>query len=342
MHEYVRWANPGALKLLWLAPLAILLYAHAFRARRRALETLATAEALPALVGRGEWRRRRLRAGLMTAALALVVVALARPQLGAQMAKVQRKGVDLIIAIDTSESMLARDVAPSRLEAAKEAVRGLLGRLRGDRIGIVAFAGDAFVYCPLTVDYEAVAMFVGSLDTHVIGQPGTAIAKAIGTAGEAFGAAEHKYKQLVIMTDGEDHEGGALAAARTAAEEGVQIHVVGVGGLQSEPIPLLDAAGKVSAHKRDRSGEVVLTRLHEEPLKQIAAAGKGVYIRASATGVNVERIYDQIEAMEGRVVGTYQFTEYQERYQWPLGLAIMLLAVQAVVGDRRRGEGHAR
>ena len=335
VQEYMRWANAGALGLLWLTPVLVALYVYAFRARRRALETLAFQEALPGLVSRREWRRRRLRAGLTVAGLVLLVVAVARPQVGAKMAKVKRKGVDVIVAIDTSESMLARDVAPSRLVAAKDALRGLLGRVQGDRVGIVAFAGDAFVYCPLTVDYGAAAMFLDSLDTDVIGQPGTAIARAIECASEAFEAAEHKYKQLVIMTDGEDHEGGELAAAKRAVEDGVQIHVIGVGGLEGEPIPIEDEAGKVSGHKRDRNGEIVLSELHEQPLKKIAEAGGGVYMRASATGVNVDRIYAQIEAPEGQVVGTYTFTEYRERYQWPLGLAIILLAAQAIMGDSR-------
>ncbi len=336
----MRWANPDALALLWLTPALVAVYVYAFRARRRALETLAFADALPGLVSRREWRQRRLRAGLMVAGLVLLVIAVARPQVGAKMTKVKRKGVDVIVAIDTSESMLARDVAPNRLEAAKDAVRGLLGRLRGDRVGIVAFAGDAFVYCPLTVDYGAAAMFLDSLDTQVIGLQGTAIAKAITCADDAFKAAEHKYKQLVIMTDGEDHEGGELAAAKRAAEDGVQIHVIGVGGLEGEPIPIEDEAGKVTGHKRDRNGDIVLSRLHEQALKKIAEAGGGVYMRASATGVNVDRIYAQIEAPEGQVVGTYRFTEYQERYQWPLGLALILLAAQILIGDN--GEQDAR
>ncbi len=336
MHEYLRWGNPGALKLLWLTPLLVGLYVHAARARYRAMLTLATPRALERIAAADIRRRRRVRAVLMIAALMLLVVAGARPQLGARMARVERRGVDVLFAVDTSRSMLARDVSPDRLTAAKDAVRALIGRMDGDRVGIVAFAGDAFLYCPLTIDYGAALMFLDAMDTSVVGDPGTGLADAIRQAARGFEAAEHSYRHLVILSDGEDHEGGAVDAAREAHEAGVTIHVVGVGGTAGEPIPEINSEGQVVGHKRDQDGHVILSRLNEEALRAIAKAGGGIYVTAADGTIPVQRIFSELQRAEGRIVGSYQFTEYHERYQVPLGLAIVLIAIHAVMGDVRR------
>jgi len=338
MQEYIRWANPAALKLLWLTPLLALLYVRAFRARARALAALATPEALQGLVSRRVARRRLLRAALMVMGLMLLVAAAARPQVGAQLAKVERKGVDVVVAIDTSASMLARDVQPDRIGVARSAVKALISRMHGDRIGIVTFAADAFVYCPLTIDYGAALMFLDSLEPQVTGQAGTSLASAIDASLGALEGAEHKHQQVVLISDGEDHEGGAAEAAKRAAEAGVKVHVIGVGETEGEPIPELDATGHVVGHKREAGGQIVLSRLDEEPLKQIASATGGTYVRASGSSVNIDAIFSQIEGAEARTLGTYQFTEYQERFQWPLLLAIVLIAIHAVLPDVRAHE----
>ncbi|MGC9317447.1 MAG: VWA domain-containing protein [Armatimonadota bacterium] len=335
MQQYVRWAHPELLKLLWLTPLVVALYVHAARARWRAMRRMATPLALDRIAGARVRRRRRIRAALMTGALVMVVLAAARPQFGTQMTRVQRRGADVVFAIDTSQSMLARDIAPDRLGAAKDAVRAVVSRMRGDRVGIVAFAGAAFQYCPLTIDYGATQMFLDALDTKVIGDPGTALADAIREAADALEAAEHHYRHLVILTDGEDHEGGATQAAREAASKGITIHVVGVGSTEGEPVPILDAEGNVTGHKRGPDGEVVVSRLDEQTLREVAEAGNGSYVRASDGGIPVDRIYSELSRREGRIVGTYQFTEYAERYQLPLGVAIVLVAAQAMLGDVR-------
>ncbi len=336
MHEYLRWGNPVALRLLWLLPLMVALYLHAARARRRSLLAMASPTALPRIAPPQIRRRRRLRAGLMTAALTLLVVAGARPQIGTKMARVERLGVDVLFAVDTSRSMLARDVPPDRLTAARNAVSGLIGRMDGDRVGIIAFAGDAFLYCPLTIDYGAALMFLDALDTSVVGDPGTALADAIEIATRGFQAAEHSYRHLVILSDGEDHQGGAVEAARRAAQAGITIHVVGVGTTAGEPIPEVNAQGEVVGYKRDAEGQVVLTRLNEKTLREIARAGGGIYVSAANGTIPIQRIFSELQREEGRIVGTYQFTEYQERYQIPLGLAIVLIALHAMLGDVRR------
>lgn len=336
MHQYLHWGNPDALRLLALTPLLVGVLWYAARARRRALEAIASPLALSRIVAARIARRRRTRAVLTTTALVLLVIAAARPQLGAKMERVQRQGIDVIFAVDTSQSMLARDVPPDRLSAARNAVSAVIGRMDGDRVGIVAFAGDAFLYCPLTIDYGAALMFLDALDTSVVSDPGTGLAAAIDTASQGFEAAEHSYRHLVILSDGEDHQGGAVEAARRARDRGLTIHVVGVGGTAGEPIPVLDPEGRVTGHKRDQRGEVILSRMNEQMLRDVAKAGGGVFVAASSGAIPVERIATELERQEGRMVGTYHFTEYQERFQVPLGLAIVLLTVAALLGDVRR------
>lgn len=336
MQDYLRWANPDALRLLWLLPLAVALYAHAGRMRRQALERMATPAALDRIAAARIRRRRRIRSALMTLALALLVLAAARPQFGSRMERVQRTGVDVIFAVDTSQSMLARDVTPDRLSVAKQTVSAVMSRMQGDRVGIVAFAGAAFLYCPLTIDYGAAQIFLDAMDTHVVGDPGTGIADAIATARDGFEAAEHQYQHLVILTDGEDHEGGALEAAREAAKAGLTIHVVGIGQTRGEPIPEIGPDGSVLGHKQGPDGKLVVTRLEEQALKEIAEAGGGTYAAASDGGIPLERTLAALQSEEGRVVGTWQFREYEERYQIPLGIAIMLIAAAAILPDERR------
>jgi Ca-activated chloride channel family protein len=174
------------------------------------------------------------------------------------------------------------------------------------------------------------------MDTQVIGDPGTALADAIGVARDGFGAAEHKYHHLVILSDGEDHGGGAVEAAREAAEAGLTIHVVGTGRTDGEPIPKVGPDGRVIGHKMDEDGQVVVTQLEEETLKEVAEAGRGVYVAASGGGIPVDRVLGALQREEGRLVGTWQFEEYRERYQIPLALAIFLVAAAAIIPDRRR------
>ena len=335
MEEYVRWANPDVLKLLWLVPVILGLYVYAARERQRALRALASSSAVDRIAPATVRRRRRLRAGLMTVALTLIIIAAARPQFGTSLERVERRGVDVVFAVDVSDSMLARDVTPDRLVGARDMIGGMLGRMQGDRVGIVAFAGDAFLYCPLTTDYGAVRIFVDALDTNVVGTPGTAIADAIYAALDGFEAAENSFHHIIILSDGEDHGGGAVEAARLAAEEGVTIHVVAVGGTEGEPIPEIGLDGSVIGHRRDADGNIVLSRPDRELMQELAQIGGGEFASISGGGIPVEQIATALERDEGRLVGTYQFQQYEERYQIPLGIAIVLIAAAAIIGDVR-------
>ncbi len=336
MHQYLRWENPAALNLLWLLPLAIGLYVYAARARRRALQAIATSSALERIAPSAIRRKRRLRAALITAGLGLLVIAAARPQFGTTVKRVEQRGVDVIFAVDVSDSMLARDVSPDRLAAARRTLSGIVGRMRGDRVGIVAFAGDALIYCPLTTDYEAVRIFTDALDTKTVGTPGTAIASAIEVAHEAFEAAEHLHRHLVILTDGEDHGGGAETATRQAAEDGITIHVVSIGGTEGEPIPEIGLDGTITGHRRGPDGDIALSRPDHDMARELAEIGGGTFATVSGEGLPVEQIVAALHREEGRLVGTWQFQHYEERYQLPLAAAILLIAAAAIIGDRGR------
>lgn len=342
---------------------------YASRRREGALEAFLGGQYVAA---HWRWHRRRryLKGGLLTAGLCLVVVAGARPRVGTELQKVARQGADVVLVIDTSDSMLAQDVTPNRLEAAKQAALALVGRLEGDRIGIVVFAGSAYTYTPLTIDNEAASMFVSSIQRGSAPSPGTALKAGLSKARRLLERAEHGHRAIVLFSDGEDLAGGAPGSSEPSAEgsvsprDGIRVHVVGFGGTEGEPIPLPEggdnegmepdsergsqspsnASGPPPARsrlKRDKQGEIVLTRINEEMLADIARAGGGVFVKSSPTGANIDRVYQAIAGMETGVVGTHEFTQYAERFQWPLGLAVLLLVLDSLISaaPRRRGGG---
>jgi len=338
----MRFGAPEYLWWLLAAPVLAALFVLAFRRRRLALEVFGD----PALVRRlstsASLERRIIKAALVVLASVFLALALARPQWGAKLETVTRRGVDVLVAVDTSTSMLAEDVKPNRMAQARAAVGSFIDLLHGDRVGVVAFAGTAYVACPLTLDYTAARMFVDILDVDLIPIQGTAIAEAIRTSVGAFRAGERRYKVLVLITDGEDHEGSVEAAAREAASEGVVIYTVGVGSPSGEPIPLRNARGDVIGYKEDKGHRKVTSRLGEGALEAIALATGGKYFRSSPEGVELQRVYEEISRMDQRTLSGRTLNAYEERYQIPLGVAIVLLGLEAALGDRRRPAPAAR
>jgi Ca-activated chloride channel family protein len=325
------WRAPS---LLWLcAPLLVLVVALLLAQRRRAAALADfAAPVLAARLAQGlSPRRRATRLGLRLAALALLVVALAGPKYGFRWEEVRREGIDLIVAVDTSRSMLATDVKPNRLERAKLAVLDLIPRLRGDRVGLVAFSGTAFLEAPLTLDYTAFARSLRALQVGIIPRGGTSLSRAIETSLEAFEARQGKYEALILITDGEDHEGEAAAAAEKAAQRGVRIFTVGIGTPEGELLPLADAAGFV----KDRKGQVVKSRLNEEVLRDVALGSNGAYVRGLGPQLGLDQVFDDhIAKMERREVDSGLERRYEERFQIPLLAALLLLLIEAAVGDR--------
>jgi Ca-activated chloride channel family protein len=268
---------------------------------------------------------------------------LAEPRYGFTWEEVKREGVDIVVALDVSDSMLVEDAETggklSRLERAKREITDLLRLLEGDRIGLVAFAGTAFVECPLTLDYGAAEIFLDAIDTDLIPVKGTALGPALRTAMEAFEGASHPSRAIVLITDGEDHTGQALQAATEAKAAGVRIFTIGIGRDEGAPIP---APG--GGFRRDRGGEIILSRLDETTLQKIALETGGSYVRSVTGDVDLEKIYAQgIKAtMEDQELGSRRRQRWEERFQWVLGLALLALMLEPLISERKRGGGRAR
>jgi len=337
----MRFAAPEYLWLLLGLPVLVALFVMSFRRRRRALEAFGDLGLVRRLAASASLERRAVKAGLVALASFFLVLALARPQWGSRLETVTRRGEDVIVAVDTSLSMLAEDVKPNRMAQARAAVGTLIDLLQGDRIGIVAFSGRAYVACPLTLDYAAAGLFVDLLDPELIPVHGTAIAEAIRTSIRAFQGNDRRYRVLILITDGEDHEGDVEAAARAAASEGIVVYAVGIGGTAGEPIPLRNARGDVVGYKEDRDHRKVTSRLGESALESIALTTGGKYYRSTPEGNELRAIYKEIAGMDQKALSARLHTAYEERYQLPLAAAVLLLLLEAAVPERRRAAAPA-
>ena len=336
----MNFARPGLLYLLALCPaLALFLYLAA-RAGRRALARFGDPGLLfraGASVASG---RRLAQSALVLLAVALLAVGLAGPQWGATREKIERKGVDVVVVIDTSLSMRATDVVPSRLARARQAIVNLVDLMKGDRVGIVTFAGSAFTFCPLTLDYGAARMFVDLIDTGLVPDPGTDIPDALREAAGNFDPATDKHKVIILISDGENLESAKGEDPAKVAEElhkqGVVIYTVGVGETRGASIPVETPEGQVD--KISSKGEIVITKLDENSLRKIALAGGGKYRRLDnrASGRELAEIYAGIAGMAKKTFEEEYQVHYEERFQWFVGAALLLLALEAVIPDRRR------
>ncbi len=306
--------------------------------RRRALTRLGDRPLVAALVEGVSTRRRRWKGTLLVLAVALAVLALVGPRYGTRLRQVEREGVDVMIALDVSLSMQAEDVAPSRLARAKNEIGKLLGELRGDRVGLVLFAGDAFLQCPLTTDYGAVRLFLDVADPAQIPTPGTDFGAALHRAvqaleGSAGEGEEPRARVLLIVSDGENHIEEARQVAEEAAQQGIALFAAGVGEAEGAPIPVYVNRRRVG-YKEDRSGQTVITRLEADALKGMV--GSDHYFEIGRMGSTLPRIVQSLEGLERSSLGSEQFEEYEEQYQWPLAAALALLVLESLVPDTRR------
>ncbi len=336
----MRFGDPVGFWLLLLLPVLFLLYVWSFRKRQLALRQFGSGPMMAKLTSATSWTRQTVKAILLLAAVLFLVLALVQPRFGMRLEMVSRRGVDVIVALDTSMSMMAEDMPPNRLLRARLEIESLIDRLEGDRIGLVAFSGQSFVLCPLTLDYGAAKLFLDSIDTGLIPTQGTAIAQAVRTATKAFGSEEQKYKALVLITDGEDHAGEAIEAARSAAEAGVRVFAVGIGTQEGELIPLKKDGP--TEFMRDREGNIVKTRLDEATLVEMARLTNGGYVRSQRGQVGLDEVYAQISEMEKRELGSRKLSQYKHRYQWPLAVAVLLVILESLMSDRRRATGEWR
>ena len=256
------------------------------------------------------WKKRCRLAGLL-----FLIISASGSQIGTKVKPVERKGVDLIFAVDVSISMNAEDVKPSRLKKAKFEISQIIRRLQGDRVGIIVFAGASHLYLPLTSDYEAAILFLDEIDTEMIPTQGTAISSALNTGLSAFSDESEKFKVLILITDGEDHEGRAIAIAEKAAQTGIIIHTVGVGSVSGSLIPVLDKKTGDTSYKKDRRGKLITSTLNEGILQDIARAGNGIYVRFDNRAAHYKMITDSINQMEKKSISTHEFSEYEDQYQ---------------------------
>lgn len=331
----MRFEHPVLLAAGAVALVALPLFlALAFRAADRARRRLAAEELIPKLSHGFRPSRRRLKAFLQVAGVLFVLLALAGPRVGSREVTVKRRGIDLVIALDVSNSMLAKDVPPSRLARARREIEAFLGGLSGDRIALVAFAGDAYLQCPLTLDYGAARLFLDVVDERSVTRQGTNLGAAIRTALDAFPEGEDKYRAIVLVTDGEDQTGDGEAAAQEAARRGVRVYPIGVGSEAGEPIPLPAEEG--GGYKKDRQGQVVMTALDPESLERIALATGGEFHRATTGELELSRIHESLEKLGEKELASRSFTQYEERFQFPLGLGLLLLLIDFALPERVR------
>lgn len=327
------WRNPQWLWGLLIVPLVPVLYALTQRRARKLIARFGEIAVLKASAIEADSRQRWIRVALFAAALTAGFVAAARPQWGSSTEIVQTTGLDIVLLLDTSLSMLAQDMKPTRMEAAKLEIGAFLDRLRTDRVALVPFAGSAFIQCPLTLDYSAVRLFLRDVTTYSVMDEGTDIGAAIRTGLKAFNEDEDRSKVVVLVTDGEDHGGTALDAAQEAADASARIYTVGIGSPDGELIPSVGLDGRPD-FVRDDQGSVVKTRLDEDMLREVAIETGGEYFRSSPGGTELEAILEGIGEMERARLGEYQTSARIDRYQAPLALSVLLFLAIPFVPER--------
>lgn len=330
------FANPSVLYFLLLVPLLVLMFIFAERTRKRHLGLLVGSEK-PALIMGAGFERRLIYLILLCLGTGLLVAAAARPQWGTKLEELHTRGFDILVAVDVSESMRATDVAPDRISKTRQGVDKFLGLLSGDRVGLIAFAGSAYTFCPLTSDYSAIRLFLNGLEPGVIEDAGTDLDSAIAEATKTFSRSEsNAHKVLVIFSDGEHHEDTAMPALASAVNDGIQIFTVGIGNVRTsgEMIPQQLEDQDDVTYKRDQAGKLVITRLDEETLTRISEAGGGAYYRVSEAGTELVEIYKSLTEAEEVEFSSRTHRLKEDRYQYPLGIAILFLVGAYSLGNR--------
>jgi Ca-activated chloride channel family protein len=334
--NFMTFGVPQWLWGLLLIPLLIALFVRSERRGLKRLQEFVSARLLPQLAGTVNRPRRMIRFALQLLGLALAIVSLAQPRWGYTFEDVKRKGLDLLIAVDTSRSMLSNDVQPNRLDRVKLAIQDLIGQLQGDRVGLIAFAGRAFLQAPLTIDYDAVVEALSDLDTKTIPEGGTNISSAITLATQSFGKSAMGNRALVVFTDGEELSGDAVKTAKEAADAGVRIFTVGVGTPQGSLIPVTADDGQTSFVK-DSSGQVVKSKLDDKRLREIAQATGGFYLHLENGPRSMQQIQNEgLAKMQAAEMDVRLSRRPIERYEWPLGAALIALALSILIPERKR------
>ncbi len=319
---------------LVLIPALALLMVYANRRRHAVLARLGNPVLVRRLGASVNWRGRRWKTGLWFASIVLLLFSLARPQWGEDVQVIERTGVQIMVALDVSESMLAEDIKPNRLSRAKLEISDLMSRLGGDEVGLVLFSGASFIQFPLTSDYTTAQSFLDGARPGVISRPGTNIGDAVRTAMSGFDENSNSQRVIVLITDGEAHDAEAMTAVQQAADEGIIFYTIGFGSPEGVPIPETDPAGNVIGYKTDRNGQTVLSRLDEKTLQTIAATGNGQFYRAAASGAELDALVGELNRLQQGEIGSQLEVRRIERYQIFLALALVILVISMLIPDR--------
>jgi Ca-activated chloride channel homolog len=327
-----RFAHPEYFYIFLVLPALVFLFLFNRILRNRNLKSFGEMELLEQLMPSISTGRPIIKFGIWLLAISCLITALAQPQFGSKLTLTKRKGVELIIALDVSNSMKAQDIRPSRLERAKRAIALLTDRLKNDKIGLIVFAGQAYVQLPITSDYSSAKLFLESITTDIVPVQGTAIGAAIDMAVTSFSPNFQGSKAIIVITDGENHEDDAVGAAKKAQEKGIVVHTIGMGLPQGAPIPMTEGGNDFL---KDRSGSIVVTKLDEPMLTQIAEAGGGSYIRANNAEVGLNNLFNQIEKMQKTEMEAREYSEYNDQFPLFLSLAFFLILLDFVILDRK-------
>ena len=325
----IHFAYAQYLLLIFLIPVFFIVQAVLLRIRRNRIRKFGDEKLVSQMMPSYSKSKVWVRLVLFSTGFFFFVIGLSRPQIGARLKEQEIKGAEIIIAIDVSNSMLAEDYSPNRLERAKLAVSRLVDKLRDDRIGLVIFAGTSFVQLPVTTDYVSAKMFLNSIDTGSIPIQGTALGDAITTCIRSFSAQSDKSRAIILITDGENHEDDPVAAAKQAAEMGIKVFTIGVGSPEGKPIPMNGELLK------DKDGEIVVSRLDEAVLQEIAAEGNGAYVRAGNSEFGLNPIIDDLRKLEDEKYSSVVFEAYDEQFMYFLAIALVFFVLEMLVGDRR-------
>ncbi len=326
-----RFENSGILYLLILVPLLLVgYYIYRYNHSKR-LKKYGNLSVISQLMPLRSSFRPTLKFYFIVISVACLIVALARPQFGSKLKEVKREGIEMIIALDVSNSMLATDISPNRLERAKQAINTLVSKMKDDKIGLIIFAGDAYTQLPITTDYVAAKMFLANISPDIVSKQGTAIGKAISLAGKSFSPTSESSKVIVVISDGENHEGDAITAAQDAEEKGILIYTIGMGSTNGSLIPKKNGRGFVT----DREGNPVTSRMNPKMLNQIATAGGGKYFTATSGNVHLNDLYNELRKLDKAEIETQVYSEYDDQFAYFVAFALLLLIIDILVMERK-------
>jgi len=331
--QLFRFANPDFLYLLLLLPVVILLYIINEVRKKKALKRLGDINLISGLIPEMSGIRPLIKFVLLLIAVSAGIIMLSRPQFGSKIEDVKKQGVEVIIALDVSNSMLAEDIQPNRLTRAKQAISRLVDNLDNDKIGLIVFAGDAYIQIPITTDYISAKMFLSAINPNIVPKQGTAIGAAINLGVKSFSPGEGKSKAIIIITDGENHEDDPVKDAEDAAKAGIVIHTIGIGSTDGVPIPIINNGKK--EYLKDVDGNTVVTKLDEEILKKIALSTNGNYVRASNSNIGLDEIFAQIKKMKKQDLESTMYTEYNDQFQIFAAITLLMLLIDFIIMERK-------